>query len=42
MKSFFPNKGNLGPNIKLVEKNKLIQNDQEIANKLNTFFKGTV
>ena len=42
MKSFFSNKGNLGPNIKLVEKNELIQNDQEIANKLNTFFKGTV
>ena len=32
----------LGPNIKLVEKNELIQNDQEIANELNTFFKDTV
>ena len=42
MKSFFSNKGNLGPNIKLVEKNELIQNDQEIANELNTFFKDTV
>ena len=42
MKPFFSNKGNLGPNIKLVEKNELIQNDQETANKLNTFFKDTV
>ena len=42
MKPFFSNKGNLGPNIKLVEKNELIQNDQEIANELNTFFKDTV
>ena len=42
MKAFFWNKGDLGPNIKLVEKNELIQNDQEIANELNTFFKDTV
>ena len=42
MKRFFLNKGDLGPNIKLVEKNELIQNDQEIANELNTFFKDTV
>ena len=42
MKPFFSNKGNLGPNIKLVEKNELIQNDQEIANELNTFFQDTV
>ena len=42
MKPFFSNKGDLGPNIKLVEKNELIQNDQEIANELNTFFKDTV
>ena len=39
---FFSNKGDLGPNIKLVEKKELIQNDQEIANELNTFFKDTV
>ena len=39
MKRFFSNKGNLGPNIKLVEKSELIQNDQEIANELNTFLK---
>ena len=42
MKPFFSNKGNLGPNIKLVEKNELIQNDQEIANEINTVFKDTV
>ena len=42
MKPFFSNKGHLEPNIKLVEKNELIQNDQEIANELNTFFKDTV
>ena len=42
MKPLFSNKGDLGPNIKLVEKSELIQNDQEIANELNTFFKDTV
>ena len=42
MKPFFSNKGNLGPNIRLAEKNELIQNDQEIANELNIFFKDTV
>ena len=39
MKLFFSNKRDLGPNIKLVEKNELIKNDQEIANDLNTFFR---
>ena len=42
MKPFFSNEGDLGRSIKLVEKNELIQNDQEIANELNTFFKDTV
>ena len=42
MKTFFWNKGDLGPNIELVEKHELIQNDQEIANELNAFFKDTV
>ena len=37
MKPFSWNKGNLGPNIKLVEKNELLQKDQEIADELNTF-----
>ena len=41
LKPFFSNKGNLGPNIKLVKKNELLQNDQEIANELNTSFKDT-
>ena len=42
MKPFFSNKGNFGPNIKLVEKNELLQNDQETADELNTFLKKTV
>ena len=42
MKPFFSNKGDFGPNIKLVEKNELIQNEEEIANELNTFFKDNV
>ena len=42
VKHFFSNKGHLGTSIKLVEKNELIQNDQEIANELNTFFKDIV
>ena len=42
VKPFFSHKGNLGLNIKLVEKSELIQNDREIANELNTFFKDTV
>ena len=42
MKPFFSNKGDLGRSIKLAEKNELIQNDQEIANELNIFFKDTI
>ena len=34
-------KGNLGQKIKSVEKNELLQNDQEIANELSTIFKNT-
>ena len=41
MKPFFFNKGNFGPNKKLVKKNELLQNDQEIADELKTFFKNT-
>ena len=41
MKPFFFNKGNLGPSKKSVEKNELLQNDQEIADELKTFFKNT-
>ena len=32
------NKENLTPNIKVVEKNELVQNDKKIADELNTFF----
>ena len=42
LKPFLSNKGDLGPNIKLVEKNELRQKDQETANELNTLFKYTV
>ena len=41
MKHFYSNKENLGRNIKLVEKNELLKNEQEITNELNTFFKDT-
>ena len=40
--TFFSNKGNLGQNIKLVQENKLPQNDKEIANEVNSFFKRTI
>ena len=39
MKPFFPTKENLGQNIKLVEENELPQNDKEIADEVNSFFK---
>ena len=42
MKPSFSNKGNLGPNIKLVEKNDLPQNHRKVANELSNFFKNTV
>ena len=42
MKLFFSNKGNLGQNIKLVEENELPQNDKEIADEVNSFFKSTI
>ena len=42
VKPSFSNKGNLGPNIKLVEKNDLPQNHRKVANELNNFFKNTV
>ena len=35
-------KENLGPNIKLVEKTELLQNDQKIAAELNTYSKSIV
>ena len=39
-KSFFSDKGNYGVNIKLVEE--VLQNDSEITEKLNEFFKNSV
>ena len=36
------NKGHCGSNIQLVEGNELIQDDQKIADELNTFFKNAV
>ena len=42
VKPFFSNKGNRGSNIQLAEGNELLQDDQEIAGKLNTFFKNAV
>ena len=37
--TFFSNKGDHVLNMQLVEGNELLQNDQKIAVKLNTFFK---
>ena len=42
VKLFFSNKGNLGQNIKLVEENDLLQNDKEIADEVNSFFKNSI
>ena len=39
IKPFFSDKGNYGANIKLVEEEEVLQNDSEIAEKLNEFFK---
>ena len=38
----FFDKGNYGDNIKLVEEEEVLQNDSEIAEKLNEFFKNAV
>ena len=42
MKLFFSTKENLGQNITLVEENELPQNDKEIADEVNSFFKSTI
>ena len=42
IKSFFSYKGDGGWNIQLVEDNELLQDDQKIADKLNSFFKNAV
>ena len=42
IKPFFSDKGNYGDNIKLVEEEQVLQNDSEIAEQLNKFFKNAV
>ena len=42
IKPFFSDKGNYGDNIKLVEEEQVLQNDSEIAEQLNEFFKNAV
>ena len=42
MKPFFSNKGNYGSQIKLVEKDEVLQDDNLIAKELNKFFKNAV
>ena len=42
VKPFFPDKGNYGANTKLVEGEQVLQNDSEITEKLNEFFKNAV
>ena len=41
VKPFFSDKGNYGANIKVVEEEEVLQDDSEIAEKLNKFFKNT-
>ena len=42
LKPFFSGKGNYGANIKLVEEGEVLQNDNNIVEKLNEFFKNAV
>ena len=42
VKPFFSSKGSHQGNIKLVESNKLLQDDSEVAEELSKFFKETV
>ena len=42
VKPFFSNKGSHRGNIKLVEDDKLLQDDSEVAEELNNFFKEVV
>ena len=42
VKAFFSNNGNHRGNIKLVEGDKLLQDDSEVAEELNNFFKEAV
>ena len=42
VKPFFSNKGARGSNIQLIKYDELLQDDQKIADELNTFFKNAV
>ena len=42
IKPFFSNKGNYGSQIKLIEKDEVLQDDDLIAKDLNKFFKNAV
>ena len=42
IKPFFPNKGNYGSEIKLAEKDEVLQDNDMIAKELNKFFKNAV
>ena len=42
VKPFFSNKGNSESNIKLVEKDEVLQDDKKIPQELNTLFKNAV
>ena len=41
-KSFFSNKGSSGSNVKLVEKDEVLQDDKNFAEELNTFLKNAI
>ena len=42
MKSIFPNKGTYNANIKLTEKDEIVQNDKNIVETLNGFLENAV
>ena len=42
MKSLFSNKGGYNANIKLTDKDEIIQNDENVAETLNSFFENAV
>ena len=41
-KPFFSNKGSSGSNVKLVEKDEVLQDDKNFAEELNTFLKNAI
>ena len=42
VKSFFSNKGSFGKKIRLVENDELLQDNKNVAEEMNNFFKNTV